>query len=85
VTAYEPYKADASLPGLHTVDSLEAAVKDAAMLALLVGHSALRSINPSLLAQQTPARLAFDCTNSWQTEPWQAAGFRLVRLGAVNK
>ena len=81
VTAFEPFKLDLNLAGLETVNSIDEAVAQAEVLVLLVNHTALRSINPHTLAGLTPARVAVDTVNGWNSENWQAAGFKVFRLG----
>ncbi len=85
IKAYEPFMRGGNLAGLPVEPSLEAAIQDADILALLVGHSQLRQLNPEVVARQTSARLVFDCTNCWQPNKWRAAGFQIVRLGAMKK
>lgn len=81
VVAYEPFKPQPELPGVQAVSSLEAALQDAELLLLLVGHQVLREQDPYLLAQATPARLAVDTVNGWSSQEWSKAGFQLYRLG----
>jgi hypothetical protein len=33
----------------------------------------------------TPARLALDTVNGWDTAAWQTAGFKLAKLGKGEK
>ena len=84
VKAYEPFKPDADLPEVTSVASLEAALKDADAVVLLVNHSQFRSMTPEKLAGLTKARLLVDTVNGWFGPDWQAAGFQVFRLG-VNK
>jgi len=83
VLAYEPYKPE-GLPEVPGQPTLEAAVAEADALLLLVGHKQFGELDPSALRSLTPALLAIDCVGLWKTSEWEAAGFRLVRLG-VNK
>jgi UDP-N-acetyl-D-mannosaminuronic acid dehydrogenase len=86
VTAYEPYKPEFSQNGFQTVSALASALKGAEALLLLVGHSALRELNPLDVAQMTSARLVIDCVNALAREDWVEAGFQVVRLGdGANK
>ncbi|MCK7466917.1 MAG: UDP binding domain-containing protein [Desulfosudis oleivorans] len=39
VKAWEPFKPDANLPGIHMASSLEDAIKDADAIVLLVKHT----------------------------------------------
>lgn len=81
VTAYEPYKPDFIQDGFRTVTTLPAALEGADVLLLLVGHTALRNLQPQVVAQLTPARVVVDCVNVWESSDWEAAGFRVYRLG----
>jgi UDP-N-acetyl-D-mannosaminuronic acid dehydrogenase len=85
VAFFEPFKPDFTLPGARTASSLQDAVKDADAVVLLVGHTSLTDLDPRILIQQTPARIAVDTVNGWQPETWQAAGFDLYRLGVGNR
>ncbi len=84
VRTFEPFKPQAELPGLTVEASLDAALRDAECIVLLVRHSQFAALRPSEVAARTPARLAIDTVNAWHAEEWQAAGFRLYRLGAGN-
>jgi len=81
VAAYEPFKLQPDLPGIAARPTLEAALAEAEALLFLVGHNQFRQLDPSSLAALTPARLVVDVVNVCQPSAWQAAGFRLVRLG----
>jgi UDP-N-acetyl-D-mannosaminuronic acid dehydrogenase len=82
VTAFEPNRPDAHLPGVRMAASLEDALADAEIVVLLVGHSAWRGLLPEDVAALTQARVVVDCANAWSAKTWQQAGFRLYRLGA---
>ncbi len=84
VLAYEPNKPDASIPGLRLAPTLAEAIHEADALLLLVGHTPLRSLDPVVVAQLTPARVAIDAVNGWSKPDWQALGFRLFRLGGCE-
>jgi UDP-N-acetyl-D-mannosaminuronic acid dehydrogenase len=81
VSAYEPFKSDATISGVKTVPSLEAAIADADLLLLLVGHRELKDLDPSQLLSSTPARLAVDTVGGWDVPTWTKAGFKVYRLG----
>lgn len=81
VLAYEPYKLQPELPGVAAAPSLLAAIAEAELLLLLVGHTALRSLDPREIAGQTTARAALDTVSGWPEAEWQAAGFFMHRLG----
>jgi len=81
VVAYEPFRPDAGLPGITLAPSLSAAIVDADALLLLVGHTCFRQLNPTEVAQLTPARIIIDTVNGWDSPAWQAAGFTRYCLG----
>ncbi len=81
VIAYEPFKPEAQIPGIEIAGTLEAALAEAELLALLVGHTPFRELSPRQAAARTPARLVVDAVNGWAADDWQAAGFRVFRLG----
>jgi UDP-N-acetyl-D-mannosaminuronic acid dehydrogenase len=84
VTAFEPFKLDAEIPGVRVAPRLEMALENAELVVLLVGHSLLRSLEPARLAASTPARLVVDTVNAWHEETWKAFGFQIFRLGATT-
>jgi UDP-N-acetyl-D-mannosaminuronic acid dehydrogenase len=84
VTAYEPFKPDAKLPGIRAVATLEEAVSEAQAILLLVQHTDLCKMSAAEYTGISPARIAIDTVNGWESEEWQKAGFQLFRLG-VNK
>lgn len=81
VVAYEPYKPNANIPGISCVVSLQEALQDADLALLLVGHTALKGIQPAQAAALMRGRLVVDAVNAWQSAPWTQAGFHLYRLG----
>jgi UDP-N-acetyl-D-mannosaminuronic acid dehydrogenase len=81
VTAYEPFKTDARIDGLHIVPTLEEAIVGADVLLLLVGHTPLVGLQPENVAQLTPAGVIVDTVNGWPGEAWQAAGFHVFKIG----
>ena len=81
VMAYEPYKPDFQSPDFETANTLAAAIHEAEILLLLAGHTALRNLEPFVLAQLTPSRDVVDCRNIWKAEEWREFGFRVYRLG----
>jgi UDP-N-acetyl-D-mannosaminuronic acid dehydrogenase len=81
VTAYEPYRPEYSQNGFETVTTLAAALDGAEVLLLLVGHSALRALEPQVLAELTEARVVIDCVNAWSGKEWEQHGFQVYRLG----
>lgn len=81
VTAFEPFKPNAEMPGIHTVTTLAEAIADADLLLLLVNHTQFRTLSPVEVAQLTPARAVVDCVGGWLQQTWQGAGFRHFRIG----
>ncbi len=81
VTAWEPFKPDAKLHRVNMAPSLEAAIRDADAILLLVAHSEFLALKPSEVAAQTRSRLIVDSVNGWKSEEWPDAGFQVVRLG----
>lgn len=85
VRAFEPYKPENGLPGIHSVPSLEAALAEAEAVLFLVGHAPFRALTPERLSALTPARVLVDTVNVLAAADWTAAGFRLWRLGVGRK
>jgi UDP-N-acetyl-D-mannosaminuronic acid dehydrogenase len=83
VTAFEPFKLE-GLPGIPCAPDLKSVLKDADAIVLLVAHSQFAALDPAELAGLTPARIAIDAVGQWKQQVWEAAGFKLLRLG-VNK
>ncbi|MCC7117126.1 MAG: nucleotide sugar dehydrogenase [Anaerolineales bacterium] len=81
VQAWEPFKPTAQLAGIHMAASLEAALKDAELILLLVKHTQFTTLNPHTLAGQTNAKLALDTVHGWNAELWKQHGFQFFRLG----
>ena len=81
VQAYEPYKVDAQIPGVPCVKTLDEALAGAELVALLVAHTSLRELQPDELLKRTPARQLVDAVNGWANKNWEAAGFKLARVG----
>ncbi|MCE7860382.1 MAG: hypothetical protein DYG86_11425 [Chloroflexi bacterium CFX2] len=82
VLAYEPFKTDAKLPGISITPNLNAAIRDADALVLLVSHSEFLKLSPDSVAKITRARIAIDTVNGWDSSQWQSAGIRIVKLGS---
>jgi UDP-N-acetyl-D-mannosaminuronic acid dehydrogenase len=81
VSTYEPFKPDFQVKGATTALTMEAAIKNADVILLLVGHKQFKSLDPSALARQTSARLALDTVNGWDSQFWSEAGFQVKKLG----
>lgn len=80
VVAYEPYKEDAGLPEIDQVGSLEAALIDADIIVLAVGHEQFKDLDPVVIHQKTKASLVFDAVNGWDKGAWENAGFQFLGL-----
>jgi UDP-N-acetyl-D-mannosaminuronic acid dehydrogenase len=85
VQAFEPNKPDAIVPGVDLVPDFITAIADADVLLLLVGHSPIRSINPSEIARFTKAKVVVDTVNVWSPREWNSQGFHYFRLGGLSK
>jgi UDP-N-acetyl-D-mannosaminuronic acid dehydrogenase len=81
VKAWEPFKPEANLPGIHMASSLEDAIQDAELILLLVKHTEFSSLNPQEIAKKTTARVVIDTVNGWSSEAWKKAGFKFLRIG----
>ena len=85
VTAWEPFKPQAEIKGVHMAASLESALQEADAILLLVRHSQFVQLRPAEIAAKTRARVVIDCVNAWEEAVWSAAGFALQRLGVNRK
>jgi UDP-N-acetyl-D-mannosaminuronic acid dehydrogenase len=81
VKAWEPFKPEANLPGIEMATSLEAALREAEVIALLVRHTDFVNLKPGELAARTSARVIVDTVNGWPADDWRQAGFQVTRLG----
>lgn len=81
VTACEPFRPDFQLDGVTVTGDLHAALQDAEVVILLVGHALFKALDPSEVAKMTGARLVLDVVNGFQRADWENAGFTLERLG----
>jgi UDP-N-acetyl-D-mannosaminuronic acid dehydrogenase len=82
VQVWEPFKPNAVMNGIDMAPSLEAALKEADLLLLLVRHTEFLNFDPDAIAARTNARLVVDCVNGWDASSWRQAGFQVFRLGA---
>jgi UDP-N-acetyl-D-mannosaminuronic acid dehydrogenase len=81
VRCFEPYHKRLSLPGINSAETLEDAISDAELLALLVGHKEFKQLEPSEIHKKTSSRLVIDTVGGWDEKSWSEAGFKFVRLG----
>ena len=81
VIAWEPFKPNANIEGIHMASSLDDTLKDADAILLLVHHTEFINLKPADIASQTKARAIIDTVNGWNVKEWQSAGFNITRLG----
>ena len=81
VHSYEPYKLDTDILGVNSATTVEAAIRDADVLLLLVGHRELKELDPVWVKGLTPGRLAIDTVCGWNEQIWTEAGYKFIRLG----
>lgn len=81
VVAYEPFKQDAQIQGVQVSPSLEEALKDADLIALMVAHTPFLALQPTQVAALTPTRRVVDVVNGFAQPAWEQAGFSVYRLG----
>ena len=80
VYAYEPYKENAGLPGISQVESLEAALINADLIVLAVGHQQFKDLDPAVIRKNTKASVVFDAVNGWDKPTWEKEGFEFYGL-----
>ncbi len=85
VMAWEPFKPDADLEGIEMAPSLEAALRDADTIILLVAHTEFLDLKPADITSMTGARVLVDTVNGWKEAEWRDAGFRVARLGVGDR
>lgn len=81
VLAWEPFKPNANLAGIHMASSLEEAIQEADLILLLVKHTEFVNLNPKAIAKKTKAKIIVDTVNAWKADEWRQAGFDVFRLG----
>jgi UDP-N-acetyl-D-mannosaminuronate dehydrogenase len=81
VKAWEPFKPDAKMQGIHMASSLEDALKDADLIVLLVKHTEFANFDPQEIAKKTNARIVLDTVNGWDSKAWKKNGFKFFRIG----
>ena len=85
VLAYEPYKLDFHQEDLRVAATLDAAVAQAEVIVLLVGHKMLKEISPESISKLTNSRIVLDTVNGWKSSDWENAGFKLYKLGVGDQ
>src|SRR5258708_23981390 len=68
VQAWEPFRMNPDLPGIHAATNLESALKDTEVILLLVRHSAFVNLTPADIASRTQGRLVIDTVNGWNAQ-----------------
>jgi UDP-N-acetyl-D-mannosaminuronic acid dehydrogenase len=81
VKAWEPFKPQANLKGIHMASSFEDALKDAELVVLLVRHTQFANLDPREIANKTNAKIILDTVNGWNGESWKKSGFKFFRIG----
>ncbi len=81
VKAWEPFKPDANLQGIHMAASFEDAIKDVDLIVLLVKHTEFVELDPQDVAGKTNSRVVLDTVNGWNGEAWKQQGFKFFRIG----
>jgi UDP-N-acetyl-D-mannosaminuronate dehydrogenase len=61
--------------------SLDAALKEADAILLLVRHTDFVNLKPAEVARKTKSRQLIDTVNGWNANEWEQAGFQVHRLG----
>lgn len=81
VRTWEPLAPEAHVEGAETAAGLEAALRGAQAVVLLVDHRELRQIDPARAAAAMTGRVAVDTRGVWTRADWEAAGYELSVLG----
>jgi len=80
VNAYEPFKPNAKLPGVHQAESLDAVLSEADVIILAVSHDQFKELDPEEIRKRTKADIVFDCVHAWEKQAWESAGFKFFGL-----
>ena len=78
--AYEPFRLNANLPGIVQVKCLEAALVDANVIVLAVGHDQFKALDPQAIKTMTKSDLVFDAVQGWDKKNWENEGFKFYGL-----
>jgi UDP-N-acetyl-D-mannosaminuronic acid dehydrogenase len=84
VRVCDPHVASPASPLVAPLRSLEQAVRDAEVVALLVDHAAFKDLDVDLVAALVSKKQLFDARDALDHAAWRARGFRVVVLGAGN-
>jgi len=85
VASFEPFALAARVPGCTPADSLDAALRQAEAVVLLVDHRAFVDLDPVSVAKAMTGRVAIDTRGRWDRRRWTAAGFEVHVLGAGKR
>jgi UDP-N-acetyl-D-mannosaminuronic acid dehydrogenase len=80
INAFEPFKPNANLPGIHQAATLETALVDADLIVLAVGHDQFKDLDPRQVRKMTHCRIVFDAVRGWDKSAWEEAGFQFYGL-----
>jgi len=80
LSAFEPYKTQAGLPGIDQVESLAAVLINADLVVLGVAHQQFKDLDPQAVQGMTTAEVVFDAVHAWDKAAWELAGFRFYGL-----
>jgi UDP-N-acetyl-D-mannosaminuronic acid dehydrogenase len=81
VHTFEPYDQAASVEGAEAENSLDAVLREADAVVLLVNHREFVQFDPREAAEQMTGRVAVDLRGSWDADSWHSAGFKISTLG----
>jgi UDP-N-acetyl-D-mannosaminuronic acid dehydrogenase len=65
----------------YKLETFEDAVRDADLAIILTAHSQFESLDPVSTAKLMKSAIIVDTRNSLNTEAWERAGFKVIRLG----
>ena len=85
VASFEPFALAVRVPGCTPADSLDAALRQAEAVVLLVDHRAFVDLDPVSVAKAMTGRVAIDTRGRWDRRRWTAAGFEVHVLGAGKR
>lgn len=81
VKTYEPFAPTAEIEGASGFQSLDAVLKEADAILLLVDHEQFRNLSAKEAAVHMPGRIAIDTRGVWSEEAWKGEGFKVYKLG----
>lgn len=81
VKAWEPFKPNALIPGIHMASNLNESLLDSDAVVLLVNHAQFNSIKPADISKTKRHPIIVDTVNAWQGEVWDNSGYKIIRLG----